>query len=301
MFFRSRVKRSSPFNLIIDEERPSFGKFYSSISNCFTMKQKLERSEKKKFFPRYKFHIFTVSTNFIFHRKPWFFSFFPIPYYTLFFLIYGIKIFFCKCWFFRTFCKSSFSLRNFRTSAFSLYTRQTDTVLRINVSCKHVFLSSLSLQTVCRFSFVPNSLKNTFCSFGSTVLASCIFYERQVVIRSLLFYFAILFIVDQKLILSPAQSPSRARISKFLYRFSKKKKRKKEETGGNVAARSVIARQPWEKNAELRFEGIACRCGGQYRKTKNTKIDCFVRTLSLILKRLLQGEMKHRMFQNCTQ
>ena len=79
------------------------------------------------------------------------------------------------------------------------------------------------------------------------------------------------------------------------------KKRKKKETGGNVAARSVIAEQPWEKNAELRFDGIACRCGGQYRKTKNTKIDSFVRTLSLILKRLLQGEVKHRMIQNCTQ
>ena len=116
----------------------------------------------------------------------------------------------------------------------------------------------------------------------------------------LLFYFAISFIVDQKLILSAAQSPSRARISMFLYRFSKKKEKKKE-TGGNVAARSVIAEQPWEKNAELRFEGIACRCGGQYRKTKNTKIDSFVRTLSLILKRLLQGEVKHRMIQNCTQ
>lgn len=137
------------------------------------MKQKLETLEEKKFFPRYKSHIFTVSINFIFHRKPWFFSFFPIPYYILFFLIYDIKIFFCKCWFFRIFCKSPFSLRNFRTSAFSLFTRQTDTVLRINVSCKRVFLSTLSLQTVCRFSFIPNSLKNTFCSFSSTVLASC--------------------------------------------------------------------------------------------------------------------------------
>lgn len=102
-----------------------------------------------------------------------FFHFFLFLIIRYSFLCTTMKYFFCKCWFFRIFYKSSFSLRNFRTSAFSLFTRQTDTVLRINVSCKRVFLSILSLQTVCRFSFIHNSLKNTFCSFSSTVLASC--------------------------------------------------------------------------------------------------------------------------------